>query len=63
MLYFDKSWEFNSTRIMLDEIDIDRLGWKHGDHFVVTNVDGRAMLVKVDPLVSFTQGYDIKKAP
>ena len=63
MLQIDKSWEFNSQRIILEELNLDQLGWKHGDHFVVTNIDGRAMLVKVDPVVPFVKGYSVKKAP
>jgi formylmethanofuran dehydrogenase subunit D len=63
MLQIDKSWEFNSQRIIIEELDLDRLGWKNGDHFVVTNVNGRAMLVKVDPMIPFVKGYDVKKAP
>ena len=35
------------------ELDIDKLGWRGGDYFQVKNVNGRAMLVKVDPLVKF----------
>lgn len=63
MLQIDKSWELNSQRIIIEELDLDSLGWKNGDHFVVTNVNGRAMLVKVDPLVPFIKGYSVKKAP
>lgn len=56
MLYFDYSWDLNSDRIILDEeLNIDRLGWKAGDYFRVTNINGRAMLVKVDPLVAFVR--------
>ena len=29
------------------------LGWKAGDYFKVTNINGRAMLIKVDPLEKF----------
>jgi hypothetical protein len=54
MKYFDYEWDLEPNRILLDEeLDIDKLGWHHGDYFKVTNVDGRAMLVKVDPLVKF----------
>lgn len=63
MLQMDKSWEVTPERIIIEELDLDRLGWKNGDHFVVTNVDGRAMLVKVDPVVPFIKGYSVKKAP
>jgi anaerobic selenocysteine-containing dehydrogenase len=54
MLYVDYTWDLESNRILLDnELDIDRLGWRNGDYFQVTNVNGRAMLVKVDPVVKF----------
>jgi len=54
MLYIDYTWDLEPNRILLDnELDIDRLGWRGGDYFQVTNVDGRAMLVKVDPMVKF----------
>ena len=54
MLYIDYSWDLEPNRIKFDEeLDIDRLGWKHGDYFKVTNINGQAMLVKVDPLVKF----------
>jgi hypothetical protein len=56
MLYFDYTWDLNSDRIILDEeLNIDKLGWKAGDYFRVTNINGRAMLVKVDPLVAFVR--------
>jgi hypothetical protein len=58
MLYVDYSWDLSENRIILDEeLDIDRLGWKAGDLFKVTNVNGRAQLIKVDPLEKFVRGY------
>ena len=54
MKYIDYDWDLNPDRIILDEeLNIDALGWKHGDYFRVTNVNGKAMLVKVDPLEKF----------
>ena len=54
MKYLDYDWDVNPERIVLDkELNIDKLGWKAGDCFVVQNVDGCAMLSKVDPLVQF----------
>lgn len=54
MKYVDYDWDVNSERIVLDrELNIDKLGWKAGDCFVVQNVDGRAMLRKLDPLEKF----------
>ena len=54
MRYYDYEWDLEPHRILLDvELDVDSLGWKTGDYFRVKNVNGRAMLVKVDPLVQF----------
>ena len=56
MIYFDYTWDLEPNRILLDEeLNIDRLGWKGGDFFQLKNVNGRAMLVKVDPLVKFVK--------
>lgn len=60
VLYLDRSWDFNPDRIILDqELNIDRLGWKNGDHFMITNFNGQTMLIKVDPIVSFSKGYKV----
>jgi hypothetical protein len=54
MLYIDYTWDLESNRILLDnELNIDRLGWRNGDYFQVKNVNGCAMLVKVDPMLKF----------
>jgi hypothetical protein len=54
MLYVDYTWDLEPNRILLDqELDIDKLGWRGGDYFQVANINGRAMLVKVDPLIKF----------
>ena len=54
MLYVDYSWDLEPNRILLDaELNVDKLGWQAGDYFQVKNINGRAMLVKVDPLVKF----------
>ena len=54
MLYIDYTWDLEPNRILLDsELNIDRLGWRGGDYFQVKNVNGRAMLVKEDPVVKF----------
>jgi hypothetical protein len=60
MLYIDYTWDLNPNGIKFDqELNIDRLGWKNGDMFAIKNVDGQAMLVKVDPVVAFTNGYKV----
>ena len=52
MKYYE--WGLEPDRILLDkELNIDKLGWRGGDYFRVTNVNGRVMLVKVDPLEKF----------
>jgi hypothetical protein len=54
MRYYDYEWDLEPNRILLDaELDVDKLGWHSGDYFQVKNINGRAMLVKVDPLVKF----------
>jgi hypothetical protein len=52
--YYDYDWDLSPEKIILDnELNIDKLGWKAGDCFVVQNIDGRAMLRKLDPLENF----------
>jgi hypothetical protein len=54
MKHFEYDWDLYPDRIILDrELNIDRLGWKSGDYFRVTNIDGIAQLVKVDKLEQF----------
>ena len=54
MKYYDYDWDLSSERIVLDrELNIDKLGWKAGDCFIVQNINGRAMLRKLDPLEKF----------
>lgn len=58
MKYIDYEWDIHPDKIMLDEeLDVDKLGWKGGDHFELQNINGRAQLVKVDPVVKFVRGY------
>lgn len=62
MLYIDYNWDLSHDRIILDEeINIDKLGWKHGDMFKVTNINGRATLIKVDPLEQFLKGCKVNE--
>jgi hypothetical protein len=52
--YYDYDWDVNPESIILDkELNIDKLGWKAGDCFIVQNINGRAMLRKLDPLEKF----------
>ena len=54
MKYIDYDWDVSPERIVLDrELNIDKLGWKAGDCFIVQNINGRAMLRKLDPLEKF----------
>ena len=56
MKYYDYDWDLSPERIVLDqELDIDKLGWKHGDLFKVINVNGQPQLVKLDPLEKFVR--------
>jgi hypothetical protein len=56
MRYFDYEWDIEPGYIKFDpEINIDKLGWKAGDCFKITNVNGRAMLVKMDPVEQFVR--------
>ena len=60
MYYLDYSWDLSPNGIIFDEeLNIDKLGWKHGDHFMIKNINGRAMLVKVEPMVAFVKGYRV----
>jgi hypothetical protein len=58
MKYLDFDWDLQKDRIVLDqEINIDKLGWKAGDHFEIRNTNGRVELVKLDPVEKFVKGY------
>ena len=55
----DYTWNITNKKILInEEVDIDQLGWKHGDCFRLVNVDGRAMLIKLDRLEKFVRGYN-----
>ena len=61
MRYIDYHWDLSPECILLDEeLDIDALGWHHGDIFKVVNINGRAMLVKLDPLVAWVTNVDLQ---
>ena len=60
MRYFDYEWDIEPGYIKFDpEIHIDKLGWKAGDCFKITNINGRAMLVKMDPVEQFVKGHKV----
>jgi len=60
MLYVDYSWDLHPNGIIFDdELNIDKLGWKNGDCFKITNRNGKAMLVKMDPVEQFNKGYRV----
>ena len=60
MQYIDYTWDLEPTRIKFDpELNIDKLGWRPGDCFKITNVNGQAMLVKLDPVEQFARGYKV----
>ena len=60
MRYFDYEWDIEPGYIKFDpEINIDKLGWRAGDCFKSTNVNGRAMLVKMDPVEQFVKGHKV----
>lgn len=62
MLYLDYSWDLEPGGIVFDkELNIDRLGWKHGDYFKIVNVNDRAMLVKCDPVSKFLKDGEENK--
>jgi len=54
MLYVDYTWDLDQNYIMPDkDLNIRELGWKTGDYFRVEERNGRAVLIKVDPLIKF----------
>jgi hypothetical protein len=60
MLHIDYNWDLHPDRIILDEeLNTDKLGWKGGDIFKFINVNGKQMLVKIDPLVAFVNGHKV----
>jgi hypothetical protein len=58
--HYDYDWDLEPEWIKFDpELNIDKLGWKAGDCFKIVNVDGQAMLVKLDPLEQFIKGHKV----
>lgn len=60
MRHFDYEWDLHPDRIILDEeLNTDRLGWRGGDMFKFVNINGKQMLVKLDPVEQFTRGHKV----
>lgn len=60
MLYVDYSWDLSPNGIRFDEeLNIDKLGWKAGDCFKIVNVNGRAMLRKIEDVEQFIRGHRV----
>jgi hypothetical protein len=56
MKHYDYEWDLESWGIKFDpELNIDKLGWQAGDCFKIKNVNGRAMLIKLDPVEQFVK--------
>ena len=56
MKQYDYEWDLESWGIKFDpELNIDKLGWQAGDCFKSKNVNGRAMMVKLDPVEQFVK--------
>jgi hypothetical protein len=64
MKHCDYEWDLHKDRIILDqELNIDQLGWKGGDLFKLVNVNGQAMLVKMEEVEQFTKGHPVNGQP
>ncbi len=59
MRHMDYDWDLSSQGIILDqELNTDRLGWRHGDLFKFINVNGKQQLVRIDPLLAMIETYE-----
>ena len=60
MLHYDYEWDIHPNKIIFDrELNIDRLGWRAGDCFKIVNVNGQAMLVKLEEVEQFNKGMKV----
>ena len=60
MRHYDYTWDLEPEWIKFDpELNIDKLGWRAGDCFKIVNIDGQAMLVKLDPVEQFARGHKV----
>lgn len=56
----DYTWDLHPNGIIFDEeLNIDKLGWKGGDLFEITNINGKAMLRKVEAVSAFAKGHRV----
>lgn len=54
MNYVGYDWSLSENGIDLDkELNLDRLGWNRGDYFRLVDIDGRAVIQRIDPLEKF----------
>jgi hypothetical protein len=54
VLFHDYMWQLDETGIKLDgELDVEQLGWQHGDYFKFVEHNGVKRLVKLDELSKF----------
>ena len=58
--HLDYEWDLYPNYLKLDrELPTDRLGWKEGDMFQLTTVEGGVRLLKkVDPVEKFVLGHE-----
>jgi hypothetical protein len=60
MRHYDYTWDLEPEWIKFDpELNIDKLGWQAGDCFKIVNINGQAMLIKLDPVEQFVRGYKV----
>jgi hypothetical protein len=60
MKHYDYDWDIEPEWIKFDpELNIDRLGWRAGDCFKITNINGQAMLVKMEAVEQFNKGIKV----
>jgi hypothetical protein len=60
MIVCDYEWVLRSDKIIFDrELNIDQFGWKAGDCFKIKNIDGQAMLVKLEEVEQFAKGHKV----
>jgi len=58
MRYIDYTWDLEPGAIMFDEeLNIDGLGWEEGDIFKLVKVNGKASLLKINPVEKFVRGF------